>query len=164
MNRLKQLRLEAKLSLRNLEKYINVDYSRISKIEKYGENIESKTLEKFLGFFMVNYSYFNGGDGLIYFYDRYNEHYFPLAYYQFKDIIDNAKIDVSIVDNKVRRIISDDDLNEISKSMSLSRKALDKKLKVVRFLKEVEDFTIDELESIKDEIDCMIFYKEKSGK
>ena len=28
----------------------------------------------------------------------------------------------------------------------------------------VENFTIDELESIKDEIDCIIFYKEKSGK
>ena len=113
---------------------------------------------------MVNYSYFNGGDGLIYFYDRYNEHYFPLAYYQFKEIIDNANINISIVDNKVRRIISDEDLDKISRSMSLSKKRLDKKLKVVRFLKEVENFTIDELESIKDEIDCIIFYKEKSGK
>lgn len=164
MNRLKQLRLEANLSLRNLEKFIKVDYSRISKIEKHGENIESKTLEKFLGFFMVNYSYFNGGDGLIYFYDRYNERYFPLAYYQFKEIIDNANINVSIIDNKVRRIISDEDLNKISISMSFSKKTLEKKLKVVRFLKEIKSFTIDELESIKDEIDCIIFDKEKSGK
>lgn len=161
MNRLKQLRLEANLSLRELQNHVRIDYSRIAKIEKSDHNIESKTLQKFLDFFMINYSYFNGGDGLIYFYDSFNECYFPLAYNQFKEIIDNAKVTVSIVDNKVRRIISDKDLDKISNSLNVQTITLNRRIKILQIIKDAENMDINEIEMLKEGIDELYYQKLK---
>ena len=53
MNRLKEVRKETKLSLRQLQENVGIDFSRLGKLEKNDLNVESNTLEKLLNLIIL---------------------------------------------------------------------------------------------------------------
>lgn len=152
MNRLKELRKQAGLSLRELQKYVGIDFSRLAVIEKNDANIEQKTLDKLLVFFGVNYSYFYGGDGLIDFYDNYQKKFYPLAYNQFKNILDNAIINIQIINSKVIRILSEEDLNKISNIMLDYEHSINRKILVENFIEKIDKLSTNEIKQIQSDL------------
>lgn len=157
MNRLKELRKETKLSLRQLQENVGIDFSRLGKLEKNDLNVESNTLEKLLNFFMVDYYYFQDKGGLVYFYDTHKKQYFPLSYNQFKPLFDNFCYTVEIVDSSVRRILTDEGLKLISETFHAEQIALDKKIKFYQIVDELKKCDDLFLEDLKEEIDSILF-------
>ena len=78
-----------------------------------------------------------------------------------KEIIDNAKVTVSIVDNKVRRIISDKDLDKISNSLNVQTIAFNRRIKILQIIKDAENMDINEIEMLKEGIDELYYQKLK---
>lgn len=157
MNRLMELRKETKLSLRQLQEYVGIDFSRLGKLEKNDLNVESNTLEKLLNFFMVDYYYFQGKGGLVYFYDTHKKQYFPLSYNQFKSLFEKFCYTVEIADSSVRRILTDEGLKLIGETFRAEQISLDKKIKFYQMVDELKKCDDLFLEDLKEEIDCILF-------
>lgn len=157
MNRLKELRKETKLSLRQLQEYVGIDFSRLGKLEKNDLNVESNTLEKLLNFFMVDYYYFQGKGGLVYFYDAHKKQYFPLSYNQFKSLFEKFCYTVEIADSSVRRILTDEGLKLIGETFRAEQISLDKKIKFYQMVDELKKCDDLFLEDLKEEIDSILF-------
>jgi len=134
MNRLKELRTKYDLSLRKLQEYTGIDFSRLAIIEKTDANLESKTVEKLTDFFKVSNTYLFGRDGFIFYYDEYNEKYFPMPYEQYKRELTDDVISFSIVDGCIRRIISLNGYERIDEYDKCLKKDLDIRLKTEEYL------------------------------
>ena len=134
MKRLKELREKYHLTLRELQKYTKIDFSRLSVIEKRETNVELKTIEKLCDFFKVSNSYLLGGDGFIFYFDEYNKRYFPMPFEQYKDILTDDVISSSIVDGSIRRIISLEGYDRITSYDEIVKKDINNLITTNRFL------------------------------
>jgi len=144
MNRIKESRNECNLSLRQLQKFTSIDFSRIAVIEKNDANIESKTAEKLASFFRVSVDYLLGRDGFIFYYDERNKRFFPLLYEQFKGIIKKDYVTISIEEGKVKRIISSEGYRALDEYNKVANESLKNRIEVDRICR-----TIDEADDYK---------------
>lgn len=143
MYRLKELRTKYGLSLRKLQEYTKIDFSRLAIIEKTDANVESKTIQKLCDFFMISDTYLFGKDGFIFYYDEHNKKYFPMLYNQYKGSLTDDVVSWSIVDNRIRRIISLEGFDRINKIDECVSKDLELRIKIEHFLRlfdEMDDF------------------------
>lgn len=143
MKRLKELRTKYGLSLRKLQEYTGIDFSRLAIIEKTDANVELKTIKKLCDFFMVSDTYLFGEDGLIYYYNSINKNYFYMAYEQYKNTLKDDVVSWSIVDGHIRRVISLEGYDRINRLDDSVSKDLDMRIAVNRFLRmfdEIDDF------------------------
>lgn len=139
MNRLKELRNKYHLSLRELQNYTGIDFSRLAVIEKTEANIELKTIEKLCNFYKVSSTYLFGRDGLISYYDEKNKQYFSMPYEQYKAVLTDDVVSFSIVDGCVRRLISIEGYNRIDSVYESISKGLEMRLNTERYLKLLND-------------------------
>lgn len=142
MNNLKYLRTQCGLALRKVQEYTGIDFSRLRVIETKNPNIETKTIEKLCNFYKVSASYLLGHDGFIEYYDEENKKYFSLPFEQYKNILTDDVISISIVNCQVQRIISKEGYNRINQHDNVTRKALDIRITTmhyIEFLKTLND-------------------------
>lgn len=119
MNRLRELRRERGLSLRDVEKATGIDNSNISKMEKNERGLNEQNLKIFADFFQVSTDYILGRT------DKRPEAIKPKELFKspykdnqvFKDIIkiiDNLTIDeLHMVLGVLKAVLSEEMINEI---------------------------------------------------
>jgi len=163
MNRLKELRNKYGLSLRKLQEYTGIDFSRLAVIEKTNANLESKTVEKLTDFFKVSNTYLFGKDGFIFYYDEYNKRYFPMPYEQYKKELTDDVISFSIVDGCVRRIISLTGYGRIEKYDKCLKKDFDIRLKTEEYLSFLDELDPYDFERQKERVQEYFEMKEIRG-
>jgi len=152
MNRLKELRTKYSLSLRKLQEYTGIDFSRLAVIEKTNANLESKTVDKLTDFFKVSSTYFFGKDGFIYYYDEHNKRYFPLVFEQYKHELTDDVISASIVDGCVRRTISLEGFDRIDKYNKNIEKDLNTRIKTEQFIEFLDELNQHDFEKQKETV------------
>ncbi len=125
MNRLKELRTQAGLSLRKLASYVDIDFSRLAVIEKTDANLEGKTVERLTSFFGVDYAYLMGEDGFMSFYNDEKGVEERLIYSQFRSVIETHGSEASVVDGKLRRVLPKKGWEEVDRYFDVEAKAID---------------------------------------
>ena len=154
MKRLKELRVKYGLTLRELQKYTGIDFSRLAVIEKSDVNVELKTIEKLCNFFKVSATYLLGKDGFIFYFDELNKRYFSMPFEQYKRILNDDVVSFSIVDGSIRRIISVDGYERIKNADELAKNDLERLLitsRFINFLDSLDDFDFNRQKDILSE-------------
>lgn len=151
MNRIKELRTKLNLSLRNLQKFTGIDFSRLAVLEKTDGNMETKTIEKLCNFFNVSSNYLLGNDGYIYYYDI-NNHKFGMLYDQFKEVLTEEVVIEKIINNIVVRTITLEGYERLDKTSKLQRQALNNRIAANHFIEYLNNLDETEYKQVKEAI------------
>jgi len=149
MNRLYELRSESGLSLRKVQFFTGIDFSRLAVIEKNDCNIEQKTMNKLCLFFDVSPEYFMGGDGRIYYYNERGEKYYHF-YEQLKNIIQKEMVVTEIIDNRIHRKLTCNGIEAINNYFIMLNKNISKRIKINNFLDELDELNDNEYSNAKE--------------
>lgn len=152
MNRLKELRTRYGLSLRKLQEYTGIDFSRLAVIEKTNANLESKTVEKLTDFFKVSSTYFFGKDGFIFYYDEHNKRYFPLVYEQYRQLLNDDVVSYSIDNGCIKRTISLEGFDRINDYDNCLKKDLNVRIITEQYIEFLENLDSNDFERQRERI------------